>query len=44
MAWLLIALPLLAAAVAFLPGSVRFRVRLLPLVAALHLAASSGKA
>jgi len=38
MAWILIALPLLAAAVAFLPGSVRFRVRLLPAVALLHLA------
>ena len=38
MAWLLIALPLLAAAVAFLPGSQRFRVRLLPLAAVLHLA------
>ena len=38
MAWPLIALPLLAAVVAFLPWSRRFRVRLLPAVGGLHLA------
>jgi hydrogenase-4 component F len=38
MAWLLIALPLLAAVLAFLPTSRRYRVRLLPVLAVLHLA------
>ncbi len=37
MAWYLIALPLLAAVLAFLTKSVSFRVRLLPITAALHL-------
>ena len=37
MAWYLIALPLLAAVLAFFTRSVTLRVRLLPATAALHL-------